>query len=334
MKVMKYPLWLLLLVPLLFVQGCGGNRYAEDVQNRYSDVSRQIADLKQSLDQGRLTNAVLARTYANALIKINPDLEPIATLMKRDAGSSGTLFKNFEKRLAAVNRSPVNEAEYRSSLEELNSLNIGADTVVFNDALLDIVNTLADLSQGKLARINVPKSDAAENVKGIVPGSYLVGNPNYGSWKTDSSGSSFWAFYGQYAMFRDIMGMGFGRGYYRGSIYANDWYSRPRYSYYDNYGRGSYGSQQARESWKNTRADLKKNGITPAKPKKDFRSTAGKQRASSYSSYSKKQYGAKTSSPSRAPPSSSSSNRQSNYSMFKPSSRGTSSGTRSTRSGK
>lgn len=49
------------------------------------------------------------------------------------------------------------------------------------------------------------------------PGYQYVGNPKYGSWQTDSSGRSFWHFYGQYAMFRTLMGMG------SRTIYRNDW---------------------------------------------------------------------------------------------------------------
>lgn len=56
------------------------------------------------------------------------------------------------------------------------------------------------------------------------PGYQYVGNPQYGEWRTNSSGTSFWAFYGQYALMRDMFGLGYG------SIYRNDYdgYRRSR----------------------------------------------------------------------------------------------------------
>lgn len=48
------------------------------------------------------------------------------------------------------------------------------------------------------------------------PGMNLVGNAKYGEWRTDNSGRSFWHWYGQYALFRDLIG---GPGYY----YRDDW---------------------------------------------------------------------------------------------------------------
>lgn len=47
------------------------------------------------------------------------------------------------------------------------------------------------------------------------PGMAEVGNPKYGQWKTDAStGSSFWEFYGQYALMRDLLG---------GPVYRDDY---------------------------------------------------------------------------------------------------------------
>jgi hypothetical protein len=42
-----------------------------------------------------------------------------------------------------------------------------------------------------------------------------VGNPTYGQWRTDSSGNSFWAFYGKYAFFSSIFSHTFNRPIYR-----------------------------------------------------------------------------------------------------------------------
>ena len=49
------------------------------------------------------------------------------------------------------------------------------------------------------------------------PGYQHVGNPRYGTWRSDSSGNSFWEFYGKYAMMSHVFGM-FSR-----PLYRSDW---------------------------------------------------------------------------------------------------------------
>ena len=53
----------------------------------------------------------------------------------------------------------------------------------------------------------VAKSDKGVNDTPHPAGYHYVGNPQYGHWG-GSGGSSFWVFYGQYAMMRSLMGMG------------------------------------------------------------------------------------------------------------------------------
>ena len=51
------------------------------------------------------------------------------------------------------------------------------------------------------------KSDKGVNNTPHPAGYHYVGNPNYGRWD-NRGGSSFWVFYGQYALMRDLMGWG------------------------------------------------------------------------------------------------------------------------------
>ncbi len=65
------------------------------------------------------------------------------------------------------------------------------------------------------------------------PGYDYVGNPQYGQWRSGSGGRSFWEFYGQYALMRDLLGMG-GRTFYRNDYnsyrsYRNQYPTRPYY---------------------------------------------------------------------------------------------------------
>lgn len=75
--------------------------------------------------------------------------------------------------------------------------------------------------------MEIASRDSTGNLtKEVAPPGYsnYVGNPRYGHWQTNSSGSSFWAFYGQYA--------------FMSSMFRMSMYPVP-YGYYDTW-RGSY----------------------------------------------------------------------------------------------
>lgn len=72
------------------------------------------------------------------------------------------------------------------------------------------------------------------------PGYHYVGNPQYGQW-TNRGGTSFWEFYGQYALMRDLLGWGGGFGMSR---YDYDDYRSYRRDGRPYYGRNrEYGTQ-------------------------------------------------------------------------------------------
>ncbi len=64
------------------------------------------------------------------------------------------------------------------------------------------------------------------------PGYQYVNNPRYGQWRTNSSGNSFWEFYGKYAMLSTVFGM------FHRPIYRSHWND---YSRYRTAGRPYYG---------------------------------------------------------------------------------------------
>ena len=65
------------------------------------------------------------------------------------------------------------------------------------------------------------------------PGYEYVGDSRYGHWRTNSSGHSFWAFYGQYAFISSLLG--------RGPIYRNNY---DTYATSRTQGRAYYGPQK------------------------------------------------------------------------------------------
>ncbi|VFM95285.1 MAG: hypothetical protein BECKG1743D_GA0114223_100553 [Candidatus Kentron sp. G] len=277
----------LFAILLLALSGCS-NQYAEEAAKKANAVEKQLDQLGRKIDSESLANTRLIKTYADQLARQEPAFEEIATQLRRDATTKGPLYQGLRQRLSKVNREPRNKQEFAVSWQELESLAAGADPVIFNDALLDVVNTLADLSRGELPRINIPKNTQTAAVKGgdgQVPGSYLVGNPAYGAWKTDSSGHSFWEWYGMYRMFTDVLGFAgggfYGGGFYRGPIYHNDWYSRSRYSFYHDAGRDTYGSRADRSTWRRGQESLARKGIRTPQAK-NYGSVAGKKRVSTY----------------------------------------------------
>jgi len=267
----------------LFLLTSCSNEYEEKIRQNHDATVARMMQLGDALDSSSLTNAKIVTLYSNKLGELKPELDVIAQALAFDATRKGALYQGLKSRLSLVNLKPENKQEYVTSLDSLSSIYAGSDPLIFNDALLDLINTMADLSDGKLARISIPKSTQVANVKGegIVPGSYLVGNPAYGSYQQNSSGQSFWHWYGQYAFFRSMFS---GPSYYNRPISYGGWNSSSRYSYYNDYGRGAYGSNRDRSYASTENSKMRSKGITVAKPKKQYGSVQGRKRTSTYSS--------------------------------------------------
>ena len=273
-----------LMIALVFtltgMQGCSPN-YSGQTEQLKRTVAAKIATLGAQIDGGRISNALLVKTYADTLMQSKPNLKAVAELLRKDGTSNGALYQNLNTRLAAVNLRPRDEREFTVSNEELLSLDAAGDPVIYNDSLIDVVNTLADLSGGELERVNIPADALTATVNGgAVPGSYLVGNPSYGQWQSDNRGGSFWRYYGQYRLFSDLA---FGPRYYRGAIGYNAWYGGgSRYSYYGDYGRQTYGSRGDRSYNQSRQQEMRSKGLKPSRPAKQYGSAAGRARVSNY----------------------------------------------------
>jgi len=284
-------IWLWVLVAL-FLSGCG-NRYEEKLRLVHKGTEIDLTYLKTQLDTKQLTNALLIDKYAAALIEQKPDYSDIARLLKKEATSDGKNYTELKKRLANVNLVPKSNDESEASLAELELISAAADSLEYNNALADVVNTIASLSDGKLAVINVPasKRETAQKTNA------LVGNPSYGYWNQRSNGQSFWAWYGMYSMFNNVIG---GRNYHYDS-----WSSRPHYSYYNDYGRNRWGSS----------SDVSRNyNLSQKYPSKYNKpSSATKKRYSKVSSRSSSYGSSKTKTSSTSGKRSGSSSRYSSY---------------------
>jgi len=129
--------------------------------------------------------------------------------------------------------------------------------------------------EGKISKIPAP------------PGySNYVGNKQYGQWQTNSSGQSFWAFYGQYAFMSSMFGMMSTPVYRNGyNDYRSNYYGRR--PYYGQNGRtyGTYGT--ATKSSNPNFFQRNRNKTTSFKNRLNTRRSRGSSRSSSSSSSSR-----------------------------------------------
>ncbi|MCK5818893.1 MAG: hypothetical protein KAH18_06490 [Psychromonas sp.] len=242
---------LLLLCALSILLGCSDNR-PEKLKSNIQHAQYLLTNLGQALDDHNVLNATLLQEYAKILSVDKPNLTPLLMQLSRDATKEGPLYDGLEKRLQTLKVRPQVLGNIDAQISESKNLIDAANPSLFNDALSDPVNVIADMSGGKLARvnsINAAQSLAANNATDNGAGSQLVGNPGYGSWQTNSSGTSFWQWYGMYAMFSALSPH---------RIQYGNWASHRDYSYYNDVGRNHYTSPSKMKSQDNLATKTKK----------------------------------------------------------------------------
>jgi len=228
------------LISLLFIlqllAGCESK-----LEQTQTTINQQVASTGQSLDRlgsaietGSVRNARLLSEYAQVLKQQKPELTRIANLIAEDATRQGPLYQNLAMRLNDVKAETVTLDNAGLLLDELTRIKEASKQSLFNDALTDPINVLADMSDGQLARVGAISQQAEQNGGGTDygAGSQMVGNPNYGNWQSGSNGTSFWQWYGMYRMLGDLTGR----------VGYSGWSQNRRYSYYNDYGRSRYTS--------------------------------------------------------------------------------------------
>lgn len=284
------------LISLLFIlqllAGCESK-----LEQTQTTINQQVASAESSLnglgsaiESGSVRNARLLTMYAQVLKQQKPELTRIADLIAEDATRQGPLYQNLAMRLNDVKAETVTLDNAGSLLDELSRIQDASKPSLFNDALTDPINVLADMSDGQLARVGAVSQRAEQSAgdgSDYGPGSQMVGNPNYGGWQTSSNGTSFWQWYGMYRMLGDLTGR----------VQYSNWSQNRRYSYYNDHGRSRYtspkqGAQQAAVETK-TRKSFQRKGQSFSSPYARTRSGSAGLSRSSYtptktvSSYSK-----------------------------------------------
>ena len=123
--------------------------------------------------------------------------------------------------------------------------------------------------------------------KKATPAGYnnYVGNDKYGSWKTQSNGTSFWAFYGQYHFMSSLF-YGSSHRYYRSdyNYYRTNHYGRTNYYGRNNtFGTSNYKSK----SWSSKPTSFKENVRSRANRSSSALKSKGYSSSRSYSNSTK-----------------------------------------------
>ena len=292
------------ITAILVQPSCGDGGLRARVDSAVSRLDAMMVRLGEELDRDRLRNGQLIKHYAATVAEAKPKLRGLAKVLEQEATRKGTLYRGLETRLADIKTSLPEDGSpaeaYTAVAEELNSLAAAADPTEFNRALSDPLNVLADLSDGALPRVDATSAQASRAANGAAdfgPGSQLVGNPNYGQWHTGSGGSSFWVWYGQFALMRDLLGgprIGYGA-----------WAGGRDYSYYHDYGRRNYTSPTARKRQAQVESTARRKFASTGRT---FNSTYAKQRQGASRTVARRKFadsgsqfagGSRTASPSR-----------------------------------
>lgn len=274
LSVVKYSTIKFFLISfLLIVSGCGDNANTILTQ-KITEADSRLDTLKNALDGNQIRNAVILREYAQILTSEKPDLNRLITSLSSEASSEGRQYQLLANRMNDVKKLRRQFGNPNELIPEVEGIIKASDPAVFNDALVDPINVIADMSEGKLPRIGVlPKDEEKKfnSVNDYGAGSQLVGNPAYGYWN-QSGGTSFWEWYGMYAMFSSLMG--------GNRVYHNDWNRGRPYSYYQDYGMDYYGSNRYRNKYGSTYQKSSSPGSSRPTTSKTY---SGTKKGSSYS---------------------------------------------------
>ncbi|WP_435234860.1 hypothetical protein ACR30L_13970 [Psychromonas sp. PT13] len=266
----------------LMLTACGDER-PDRLASNIKTAGVLIDNLGETLETNAIHNTTILREYAKILSSERPELKPLLQQLSRDAEKDGPLYQSLVKRLNTLKEQPAIIGDIEAQLYESETLIEASDPNLFNDLLSDSINVIADMSDGKLARVNAISKQTSLQANGAEDngaGSQLIGNPQYGNWQTNSSGASFWQWYGMYAMFSALSPR---------PVYYDRWSSNRDYSYYSDYGRNRYTSPQQMKSQNDLETKTKKQFANKGGFKSPYaKSKSGASRMSSSSQRAQK----------------------------------------------
>lgn len=238
-----------------FIAACGSDpakQIKQEVTNNLVAADSAFESLNSQLSGGTLRNASLLPSYAAVARQKKPEFEKIIDTLASEGTQNGPTYLSIKQRLEEVR--PKAQAKIETVAQgaavNLELTNILTAITNYDAMLVDALNMLAEFSDGSLPKVREIEFEGASASTGSV-GSEYVGNSNYGEWRTNSSGNSFWHWYGQYAFFSMMFG--------NRPVYYDSWSTNRRPSYYHDRNRGAYSSPRARSNRADALAKTKKS---------------------------------------------------------------------------
>jgi len=271
----------ILIVLSFFLLSCTSDQetWRLQLEKSAAEASRAVDKLGKHLNAGTISKASILIQYAAIVKQQSPELSSLIDTLALDATIEGPSYKSLVNRLNENNtflpKAPKQGLTIVQSVaDEYQAIKTASRDDIYSMMLTDPINVLADMSKGTLGRVESMSKQAsliANGAQDYGAGSQLVGNPQYGQWR-NSSGGSFWEWYGKYALFSAL---------FRSPIYYGGWSSRRNYSYYGEAGRNYYRSPrqqaQSRQTETRTRNKFKREGKRFQSPY--ARSKSGSRRA-------------------------------------------------------
>ena len=253
------------LLTIVLLAGCSSDqeRWGKLLAEHQALTTSKLNTLQTMIEAQRIPNTQMLDIYAQTVASLEPDKTKLVNLLAADSRADGPMFSNLKQRLEDASKEVAiapqkGQLATDELLSEFAAIASASDPQNFNMMLTDPLNVLADLSRGALPRVAALSQQASAAVDKDAEnyfGQQLVGNPQYGEWQTDSSGSSFWAWYGGYRLLDDLTD--------NRRISYSSWGRHRGYSYYNDYGRSAYTST----------SQYKKQQTVEAQAKKKFQSS-------------------------------------------------------------
>lgn len=217
------------IMTLFLLSGCSDPN-VPIIERETKIIENQIAGLKSALNNNTVPNAVILKTYIEKTKISHPEYNDVLAALMRQTNAQSSGVAKLEDRLNTIHVNLSNGVmTSEDAVLELANLMLASRSDIFNDSLVDEINTVAALSGGLLLPIDQPAGEQP------TPGAHLVGNPNYGEWRSSALGS-FWQWYGMYSMFNNV----FGRPAYDRWYYDRPW----------SYGYDVYNNRYGSSRWK------------------------------------------------------------------------------------
>ena len=121
-----------------------------------------------------------------------------------------------ESQFAIILNDMKQEGNFFPSYYHQYRVDVGENSKVY--PFIEVSDSYFRKNQPYLGMVLASKAEDGKITYTPFPNGYqYVGNSQYGQWRTDASGGSFWEFYGKYMMISQVMnwaGHGLGRNYY------------------------------------------------------------------------------------------------------------------------